>query len=401
MVRYRTSVRALAQEAQLDPDIALLVLIDANIKVGSFDDTVPKSALGRARRALELPSRPTHTGDSTVTQLAAECDRPEHDVRDLLSRAGLLRKRRLKRVPKHFLPRAEELLGLRPSGDRDRVRDREAPTQTLAREKEPSPAKRERTLWPTIGPLQELTYLTPSDVFHLHCILVEDFRRSKDPIDPPGPRSEALLESAVHRQRTALGLTDKYPTVAMAGAALVHSTVVGHPFHNGNKRTALVSLLAFLDKNGWVLTVDQDDTYDLFLQLAQHNLVDGDGSPVAGPDAEVLHLAHWVQSHIRRVAVREFPLQFRHLRSILGRYGCAFEPRPGNRMNIRRGALQTQIFYRNEGSDVERNAIHKIRRDLELDEGHGYDSDIFYNLGPRIPEFINKYRKLLDRLAKV
>jgi predicted ATPase len=51
--------------------------------------------------------------------------------------------------------------------------------------------------------------------------------------------------------------------------------------------------------------------------------------------------------------------------------------------------------------DLKDLPIHKIRRNLELDDEHGYDSDIFYNFGPRITEFITKYRRLLDRLAKV
>jgi hypothetical protein len=131
--------------------------------------------------------------------------------------------------------------------------------------------------------------------------------------------------------------------------------------------------------------------------------MDRNGRAVGGPDEEALHLANWFQGHIRRVVRREHPLQFRRLRAILGTYDCTFEHAPGrgNRINIRRGALQTQVVYRDEGEVVEKNTIQKIREDLELDEEHGYDSDIFYNRGPRIPEFINKYRKLLDRLAKV
>ena len=73
----------------------------------------------------------------------------------------------------------------------------------------------------------------------------------------------------------------------------------------------------------------------------------------------------------------------------------------GNRANVYRGKLQCQIGYRNEGSDVSRRSIHKLRKDLQLDEEHGCDSDIFYNSGPRIPLFINRYRKVLNRLAKV
>jgi hypothetical protein len=162
-------------------------------------------------------------------------------------------------------------------------------------------------------------------------------------------------------------------------------------------------VLVFLDKNGWVLTCAHDEIYEILLQLADHKLTGRDGETVAEPDAEVLHLALWLQGRVRRVIRGERLLQFRQLRAILATYGCTFEHAAsrGNRINIRRGAKQTQVYYRNEGEDVEKNTILKIRKDLELDEEHGYDSDIFYNRGPRIHDFINKYRKLLDRLARV
>jgi death-on-curing protein len=175
-----------------------------------------------------------------------------------------------------------------------------------------------------------------------------------------------------------------------------------HPFHNGNKRTAIVSLLVYLDKNGWVFTAEEDEIYVYLLNLASHQLRNGEDQIISNSDNEVLHLAKWLQNKIRKVNLREFPIQFRQLRSILLTYGCRFEfPTAGNRINIFRDKLHTQIGYHNEGTDVERGNIHKLRKDLALDEDSGYDSDIFYNATPRIPDFINKYRKLLDRLAKV
>ena len=63
--------------------------------------------------------------------------------------------------------------------------------------------------------------------------------------------------------------------------------------------------------------------------------------------------------------------------------------------------MKTQVAFKNWGTDVEIEVIRKIRTDLELDEKNGYDSDIFYTRDEKIPKFINNYRKLLSRLAKV
>jgi death-on-curing family protein len=108
--------------------------------------------------------------------------------------------------------------------------------------------------WETVGhPTNNLVFLAADEVEKIHWILVEDFRRSKDPIDPPGIKSRDLLESAIYRLRTSLGGQSKYPTVPMAAAALLHAIISNHAFHNGNKRTALVATLVFLDMNGFLL----------------------------------------------------------------------------------------------------------------------------------------------------
>ena len=244
--------------------------------------------------------------------------------------------------------------------------------------------------------------MTSFDIEKIHYELVKDFAVSRDPIDPPGVRSKPLLESAAGRPKTSLGMIDKYPTVPMAGAALTHAIVHNHPFHNGNKRTALVSLLVFVDKNGFLLDTTEDELYEFLLQVASHNLRANDNNQiVAGPDNEVLHIANWLIYRLRVIAKEERMRKWRELRKILEHYECSLAVIQGNRINIMRGELRTQVNFRNWGTDVEVNTIHKIRRDLELDEEHGYDSDIFYNRDAKIPGFINKYRQLIVKLAKV
>ncbi len=73
----------------------------------------------------------------------------------------------------------------------------------------------------------------------------------------------------------------------------------------------------------------------------------------------------------------------------------------GNKIAITCGSAQTIIHYEGDGREVDAETIHRVRKELQLDATHGCDSDIFYNRGPRIPEFINKYRQVLKRLAKV
>ena len=118
----------------------------------------------------------------------------------------------------------------------------------------------------------ELQTLTIEEVLRIHHRLVEDFAASDDPISPSGVRSDNLLASAVSRQDTSLGDQLKYPDPISNAATLLYGICCDHPFHNGNKRTALVSMLAHLDKNKRTLFgTKRNDLYSMVLEVAGHS----------------------------------------------------------------------------------------------------------------------------------
>ncbi len=254
------------------------------------------------------------------------------------------------------------------------------------------------------------------EVLLIHNALVQHFQEHNDPITPAGVRSESLLSSAVTRPQTSLNNTNKYPTVEMAASALVHSLVHNHPFHNGNKRTALVAMLVFLDENGFMVTCKEDALFEFVLKVAKHCIVDVSGNIFA--DNEVMAMSQWIHSNSRFVEKGERAIPFRLLRRILTDYKCVLEfpTGAGNRINISRPVeehawvlwrprnitLRTQVFYGDEGRDVDGTCIKKIRTDLHLDEAHGVDSKAFYDSAPSSSEgFISDYRKTLKRLARL
>jgi death-on-curing protein len=85
-------------------------------------------------------------------------------------------------------------------------------------------------------------------------------------------RDRGLLESAVARPQASAFGTDAYPDLAAKAAALLHSLVLNHPFVDGNKRTAVLATLVFLDLNGYVVQWDQREALDFMLRLAQHQI---------------------------------------------------------------------------------------------------------------------------------
>jgi len=86
-------------------------------------------------------------------------------------------------------------------------------------------------------------YLTPNNVIQIHFEIVEATGGLH------GLRDSGLLESAVMRPQSTFGGEDLYPNLSLKAAALVHSLLLNHMFVDGNKRTAISSMIAFLRLN--------------------------------------------------------------------------------------------------------------------------------------------------------
>ncbi len=69
--------------------------------------------------------------------------------------------------------------------------------------------------------------------------------------------NEGVLESALARPRNAAVYEDA--DVVRQAATLFWGLAAHHPFRDGNKRTAVVLLRAFLDLNGYELDLSEDD----------------------------------------------------------------------------------------------------------------------------------------------
>ena len=356
-------IRHIAVKAGIDPDEALALLRAAGLPYSSPQDQVSRGrfnvvsgVLGLEVREEYLPTEAPPQPDPVPTNSPVQ-------------------------VPNGFSATSRK----QAKGDRAATRPRPRPSIDMER----------------VGRhVEDISYLTKQVVLDIHSELVKDFRDSNDPIEPPGLRDDgALLESALSRPRTSLGSAVKYPTIEMASAALLHSIVQDHPFCNGNKRTGIVALLVFLDLNGFVLTASQEELFEYVLKLASHNVVKTESTSTLS-DSEALEASRWIQKNSRKLNKQEKCMPWRKLEPILLFYDCTVEQRHGNKLKIRRGSLTSISGARNSGAEIDQKDIARIRSDLELDEEHGIDSEIFYTRGGKIPEFINKYRQLLTKLAR-
>jgi death-on-curing protein len=276
-------------------------------------------------------------------------------------------------------------------------------------------AKRNHPIRVTNLPL--VATLTPGDVQLIHEHVVREFANTADPVSPPGLRDIGLLESAVSRQHVGLDNTLKYESPCANAATLVYGICNDHPFHNGNKRTALLAGLLHLDRNGLVMMDDvgRIELYDLMTKIASHGVWDllplsEQKTTERSVDSEVRVIRNWLQSHTRRIYMGERSISYAQLYRIIERFGFEFGDKKSNHVEILR--RRKTLFGRESLKHVTRcpcpgdarivdiGQIKSIRKHLNLTEQDGVDSVAFYDTQTVIDTFIQRHRKTLRKLAK-
>ena len=104
----------------------------------------------------------------------------------------------------------------------------------------------------------------------IHDDLIGSLWPDIDPVSKDEYRDIDLLESALARPFHSAGGADAYPSVIEKASALFHSMISNHPFQNGNKRTAVLAVDAFLPANGFSLALDNASMYDLARMTASY-----------------------------------------------------------------------------------------------------------------------------------
>lgn len=420
MANTRTSITGLAQEAGLAVEEALFLLRDADIDYRNDRRALNKHALKRARSALGLPSRedlisPQYWQDLLATE--------EEEFARLLQRLGITGYRAGKRLPPNAVrrlkaerERRETEAGL-PIKPLPLSTHAEEKAEEIARRAIPPRAERRRDHFvfrvPNGNEKAEIQWLDRRDIIAIHEELARDFAKAHDPISPAGVRDVNMLESACFHPQTASFTSRKYSTIESAAAALLFALVKNHAFHNGNKRTALVSMLAFLDVNGmYPRQCSSEDLFEITLDTAKGKVAKD--NTFGNPDREVHALANWIGEKFRLTELGDRQLQWSKLKRILRNYGCTCQALPGNRLNIdrsverktpwrttKRRTLRSQVSCKNDGADADLGTIKKIRAELMLDDKSGVDSKEFYSKSRWEPgDFVRRYRKILRRLGR-
>jgi death-on-curing protein len=108
----------------------------------------------------------------------------------------------------------------------------------------------------------KVVFLTLDEVLALHANQIDRYGGSV------GIRALELLQSALAIPAAMFSGNYLHATVHEMAAAYLFHVVSNHPFVDGNKRTGLMAMLAFLGLNGFQLEVTEDELTDLVLAVA-------------------------------------------------------------------------------------------------------------------------------------
>lgn len=114
--------------------------------------------------------------------------------------------------------------------------------------------------------MEKIEYLSKQLVFYIHLVAIdEEFceydGHSRYNNEMRGIKDYALFDSAVHEPMKSFDGEDLYPDIITKAACYLRCLAMNHPFYDGNKRTALLSTIIFLELNGYKITCNNNTLY--------------------------------------------------------------------------------------------------------------------------------------------
>jgi len=111
--------------------------------------------------------------------------------------------------------------------------------------------------------------ITIAEVEYVAFRFAEKFMKWNEPFPSFGTRFPNILEGCLVQPFLKLYKKDLYRGIVGKASNLFYFMVKNHPFKNGNKRIAIMSLLYFLRKNNKWLYMSNEDLYNFALNVSK------------------------------------------------------------------------------------------------------------------------------------
>jgi len=268
-------------------------------------------------------------------------------------------------------------------------------------------------------PYLSATTVGITDVLRSHFMLVDHFFKEQEGLGGVGPKSLTLLHSTLGRQLTEYRGVTKWENQYEVCATLFYGIIKNHPFHDGNKRTALLTSLYHLQKLGRWPQVKQKMLENLAVDVAEGSLKKYPGFNTnkiqKSEDPEIQFIANFFKKNTKEINKRKYLVTYFELNVLLNRHDYELlNPHKnyidvikvhrrkkyilfGNEL-IKREKVTTIGFpgWKREASSED---VLKARKAAFLMPENGVDSDAFFHGTDSLSSLISIYQGPLERLA--
>ncbi len=131
------------------------------------------------------------------------------------------------------------------------------------------------------------------EVEHTAFRLAQELLNFNEPIPDFSSRFPNILESCIAAPFATFNRKSLYPGLISKASILVYLMIKNHPFQNGNKRLAIITLLVLLYKNNKWLKSDISEFYEFTVWIA--------GSPAKSKADTIKAIESFISRHIVRL----------------------------------------------------------------------------------------------------
>jgi len=124
-----------------------------------------------------------------------------------------------------------------------------------------------------------IVYLTPEEIRLIHQIMLERYGGLS------GEHESGMIDFLAEKPSQVLWGQELYPGLFLKAAIIMHGFATNQYFCDGNKRTAYACMANFLELNGYMIHLEDDELYNMTMK-------------VANKEVSVEELAEWVAGNV-------------------------------------------------------------------------------------------------------